>query len=136
MESLSFLLPPKQLNNSYNLINFEAFYKSIDNLKILSRDNLNFIKTRIKEASLTSCCNNNNIVLQHLSNEEFEALKNLSKNCNLVMQRAEKGNSVVIVEKDVYLRYMETILSESEKVNIKKGILNFKLTMKKMLTII
>ena len=38
---------------------------------------------------------------QRLSNEEFEALKNLSANCNLIIQKVDKGNSVVLVEKDV-----------------------------------
>ena len=54
-------------------------------------------------------------IMQHLSNEEFEALKTLSKNCNLVIQKANKGNSVVIVQEDVYLRHMESILSDLNK---------------------
>ena len=73
-------------------------------------------------------------VPQHLSNEEFEALKTLSGNCNLVIQKADKANSVVIVEKDVYVRHMETILSDFikfEKVSIKKGILNFSINHEK-----
>ena len=63
-----------------------------------------------------------------LSNKEFEVLKTLSKNCNLVIQKADKGNLVVIVEKDVYLRHMETIITDHnklEKFSIKKGISNF-----------
>ena len=59
-------------------------------------------------------------VPQHLSNEEFEALKTLSGNCNLVIQKADKANSVVIVEKDVYVRHMETILSDFKKLVSKK----------------
>lgn len=59
------------------MINFEVSYRSIDNLKILSSDNIDFIKSRIKEAPLTSCCSNNTIVLQHLFNKEFETLQNL-----------------------------------------------------------
>ena len=47
---------------------------------------------------------------QHLSNEEFEALKDLSANCNLIIQKADKGNSVVLVEKDVYIRHIERFL--------------------------
>ena len=110
------------------------FIRSIDNLKILSGDNLDFIKTRIKDTALTSFRNYNANVPQHLSNEEFEALKTLSGNCNLVIQKADKGNSVVIVEKDVYVRHMETILSDFnkfEKVSIKKGILNFSINHEK-----
>ena len=84
----------------------------MDNLKILSGDNLDFIKTRIKDTALTSFRNYNANVPQHLSNEEFEALKTLSGNFNLVIQKADKGNSVVIVEKDVYVRHMETILCD------------------------
>ena len=47
VKGLSFSLPPKQLSYSDYLINFENFHRSIDNLKILSGDNLDFIKTRI-----------------------------------------------------------------------------------------
>ena len=131
VKGLSFVL---QLSYSDYFINFELFYRSIDNLKILSGDNLDFIKTRIKDTALTSFRNYNANVPQHLSNEEFEALKTLSKNCNLVIQKADKGNSVVIVEKDVYLRHMETIISDHnkfEKVSIKKGILNFSINHEK-----
>ena len=103
MKGLSFSLPPKQLRYSDYLINFELFYRSIDNLKILSGDNLDFIKTRTKDTALTNFRNYNSNVPQHLSNEEFEALKTLSKNCDLLRQRAYKNNSLVIAEKDVYL---------------------------------
>ena len=43
-ESLSFPLPPKKLSYSDYLVNFELFYRSIDNLEILSGDNLDYIK--------------------------------------------------------------------------------------------
>ena len=131
VKDLSFSLPPKQLSYSDDLINFELFYRTINNLKILSGDNLDFIKTGIKDTALTSFRNYNPNVPQHLSKEEFEALKTIivtAENCNLVIQESDKGNSVATVEKDVYLRHMETILrdlNKSEKVSIKKGILNF-----------
>ena len=125
LKSFSFSLPPKQLIYSDYLINFESFYRSINNLKILSGDNIDFIKIMIKVIALTSFCNFNANVPQHLSNEEFEALKSLPGSCNLVIQKADKDNSVVIVEKNVYVRHMETILSDLNKfgkVSIKKGI--------------
>ena len=110
------------------------FYRSIDNLNILSGDNLDFIRTKIKDADLRSFCNYNENVPQHLSNSEFDAFKNLSNNCNLVIQKADKGNSVVIVQKDVYVRHIETILNnlhKFEKLNVKKGILNFSINHEK-----
>ena len=78
-KGLSFSLPPKQFSYLGYLINFELFYRSIDNLRILSGDNLDFIKTRIKDTSLTSFCNYNANDPQHLSNKEFEVLNTLSK---------------------------------------------------------
>ena len=68
------------------------------------------------------------ITSQHLSNEEFEGLKNLSAIWNSIIQKGDKGNPVVLVEKDVYIRNIEKILDNAtkfEKMKIKKGILNF-----------
>ena len=47
VKGLNFSLSPKKLSYSDYLVNFELIYRSIDNLKILSRDNLDYIKTKI-----------------------------------------------------------------------------------------
>ena len=123
LKGLSYSLPPKKL--SY-LVNFELFHTHIDNLQILSRDNLDYIKTKIKYLALTS--------FLHLSNEEFEALKYLSANFNLVIQKADKGNSVALVQNDLHIRHIENILDDAtkfEKVKIKKGSLNFSINHEK-----
>ena len=115
------LFPPKQL--SY-LINLELFHTSIDNLKIICRDNLDFIKTRIKNTALTYFRHYNANVPQKLPNEEFEALKTLAANCHLVIQKADKGNPVVIVEKkfmqDLWKRFLVISIS-LKKLASKKG---------------
>ena len=46
--------------------------------------------------ALTSFRNYNATIPQHLSNEEFEALKILSVNFNLIIRKADKGNLVVL----------------------------------------
>ena len=133
MKGLSFSLPPKKLSYSDYLVNFELFYGSIDNTKILSGNNLDYIKTSIKDLALTFFRNYNAMIPQHLSNEEFEALKNLSANCNLSIQKADKGNSLVLVEKDVYIRHIEKILYDAkkfEKLKSRKKFLIVQLTMK------
>ena len=48
--------------------------------------------------------------------------------------KSDKDNSVLMVEKGVYLRHMKTILCHLNnfgKVNIKKGILNFSINHEK-----
>ena len=77
---------------------------------------------------MTSFRNKNANIPQHFSNEEFQALKILSATCSLIIQKAYRGNSVVLVEKDGYIRHSEKILNDAtkfEKVKIKKGVLNF-----------
>ena len=47
---------------------------------------------------------------------------------HLIIQKADEGNSVVLVEKDVYIVHTEKVLDDArkfEKVKIKKTILNF-----------
>ena len=109
-------------------MNFELFYSSIDNLGSMSNENLDFVKTKIKDAALTLFRNYNANLSCNLSDEEFKALQNLSNNTNLVIQKSDKGNSVVIHDKDVYVKHMESLRSDKakfEKVRIKKGLLNF-----------
>ena len=55
------------------------------------------------------------------------------------MQKADKRNSVVILEEDVYLRHKETIISvhnKFEKISIKKKIWNFSINHEKNISII
>ena len=64
----------------------------------------------------------------NLLDEEFKALQDLSKNTNLVIQNSDKGNSVVILDKDVYIKHVESLLSNKakfEKFDTKKCLLNF-----------
>ena len=49
---------------------------------------------------------------QNLPKEEFTALQNLSKNKDLIILESDKGNSVVIVQKQDYLEKMNDILSK------------------------
>ena len=49
---------------------------------------------------------------QNLSKEEFTALQNLSKNKDLIIQKSDKGNSVVIVQRQDYLEKMNDVLSD------------------------
>ena len=109
-KGLNFSLPSKYLDYADYLVTFELFYRNICNLGILSNEDLDFVKTRTKETALSSSRNYNNNVPQHLSKEEFVALQNLCKNKNIVIQKSDKGNSVVIVDIADYLDKMENLL--------------------------
>ena len=134
VKGLNFSLPPKYLDYADYLANFELFYRNIRNLGILSNEDLDFVK-RTKEAALSSYPNYNNNAPQHLSKEEFLALQNLRKNKNIVIQKSDKGNSIVVVDKANYLDKMGNLLNDTrkfEKIDLKNdGILNFVINQEK-----
>ena len=134
-KALNFSLPFKHLDYTDYLVNFELFYRNIRNLGILSNEDVDFVKTRTKEAALSSYRNYNNNVPQHLSKEEFLSLQNLCKSKDIVMQKSDKGNSVVVDDKADYLDKMDNLLNDTrkfEKIDLKNdGIFNFAINQEK-----
>ena len=63
-----------------------------------------------KEAALSSYKSYDNNVPQNLSKGEFFGLQNLSKNKDSIIQKSDKGNSVVIVDRQDYKKKMDDIL--------------------------
>ena len=61
-KGLNFSIPPKYLDYADYLVNFELFYRDIRDLGILADEDLDFVKTRTKEAALSSYRNYNNNV--------------------------------------------------------------------------
>ena len=105
---VNFSLPSKYLDYDVYLAYFVLFYRNICNLGILSNEDLDFVKTKVKETVVSPYRNyNNNNVQQHLSKEEFSALQNLRKNKNIVTRKSDKCHSVVFVNKADYLDKME-----------------------------
>ena len=52
----------------------------------------------------------------HLSDKEFQALRNLSRlKKEVIIHKFEKGNSVVLVNRSDYIRHIEGILSDINK---------------------
>ena len=100
----------------------------------MSNKDLDF-KVKTKEAGPSSyrACNNN--VPQNLSNDEFIALQNLSKTIDLIIEKSDKVNSVVIVDRQDFIKKMDNILSDQTKffiVNLKDGtLLNFAVNQEK-----
>ena len=49
-----------------------------------------------------------------LSDEELEAIKTLKSNKNMVISKADKGNAIVILDRETYLQKAEQILKENQ----------------------
>ena len=88
MKGLKLSIPPKKLNYAEYLVGFELFYRSIYNIESMPNENLVFVKTKIKDAYLTSFHNYNINIPCNLLDKEFEVLQNLSENTNLEMKKS------------------------------------------------
>ena len=64
----------------------------------MCNENMSLIKTRLLDTALTSYQNfsSDRDRPENLSSSEFKTLKSLSKNKDIIMQKADKGNTVVI----------------------------------------
>ena len=73
VKGLQFSIPPKKLNFADYLHNFEIFYRIIYicNVNNMSNENLDFVRTKINDADLTSFHNYN---VNYLLDDKFEAL--------------------------------------------------------------
>ena len=73
----------------------------------MSNEDLDFAKVKTKEEAKTY-----NNKPQNFSNDEFIALQNLSKNEDFIIQKSNKGNSLVIVNRKDYKKKMDIALSD------------------------
>ena len=81
-------------------MHLELFYRNNRNLEVLFNEDLDFVKTKTKKTALYSFRQYNKCSQQNLSKEELAALASLSKNKDIVIQKSDKGNSVVIADKE------------------------------------
>ena len=79
-----------------------------------------FTRSRLRDCAFTSFTDSSNINENNLSKEEHLALKDLIKNRDLVIQKADKGNTVVILNKNDYISKLKVILSDSSKFDTTK----------------
>ena len=121
-------------------MHFELFYSNIRNLEVLSNEDLDFVKTKTKETALSSFRQYNKSPQQNLSKEELAALASLSKNKDIIIQKSDKSNSVVIVDKETYFKGMENLLSDERKfervISKNDAFLNFLVNQEKRIDII
>ena len=78
---------------------------------------MSLIKARLLDTALTSYQNfsSDKDPPENLTPSEFKALKRLSKNKNIVILKADKGNTVVILDKCSYISAIEEILNDNSK---------------------
>ena len=117
IKGLNFSMKSHKLNYADYCINFELLYRDVLKLNMNDKAKEDFIKTKLKEAALSSYYNFNNHSHNDdsLTTDEFNALETLANKRDLIIQKSDKGNSIVLSDKKVYLERMLDIVSDASK---------------------
>ena len=74
-----------------------------------------FIKSRLSDSPFSSYKDTGKTFEKILPKAEFDALKILLKNKDIIVQKVDKGNTVVILNRKDYVCKMKNILNDSSK---------------------
>ena len=83
---------------------------------------LDILKIEVKKIAYSSFNRYNFLRELNLTLPEFNALKELSSKKDIVIHKSDKGNSVVIVDREDYIKKLQDLVddpSKFEKVNVK-----------------
>ena len=117
IKGLDFAILPTKLNYADYCLNYELLFRDVCGVKMEDKAKEDFLKCKMKEIALSSLYDFNNTQHKHdnLTVEEFASLKKLASNNNLIIQKSDKGNSVVLLDKNAYIERIENLLSDTTK---------------------
>ena len=102
---------------------FESLCKDAKKCEIANQ-RLDLLKIDLKKIAYSSFNRYNFLKELNLSRPEYDALKKLSSNKDVVIQKSDKGNSVVVVNRQDYLNRMQEMVddvSKFEEVRVDEG---------------
>ena len=102
---------------------YELIFRNVKNLSV--EDNiLEKIKVDLKKICFSSLARYTFEDKINLTKEEMQVLRDLSSREHIIIQKADKRNSIVILNKSDYVKKMKEILSDIskfKKLNVKPG---------------
>ena len=97
-KGLNFTIPPKATEYSEFLLPFEMLFREINSFDI-GDFNKEFVKSRLRDSAYSSFKQVSRISNKNLSREQPKTLNNLVKNKDLVIQKADKGNDIIVIKR-------------------------------------
>ena len=113
-KGLNFSIPPRKLNFADYMAPFESLCKDTKNCEVANQ-RLDLLKIDLKKIAYSSFNRYNFLKELNLSRPEYDALKKLSSNKDIVIQKSDKGNSVVVVNRLDYLNRMQEMVDDVTK---------------------
>ena len=117
--ALKFGLPPKSINHIRWFLAFENLFLKLKDCNFFaeSNDDFNFFKTSLKTIAYKTYYSfrpHFNSLQQNL----LKILKALKADANIVILKADKGNAIVILDRENYQQKMYNILHDSSKFKV------------------
>ena len=115
MKGLNFALPPKKLRYEDFMLPFELLYRDIDEGN--KKEELIFAKNELKHIAFSSfkTYNIKSRKLENITQLEHQAFLELLDIDSIIIQKADKGNVIVIIDKIKYFSKMDEILNDGTK---------------------
>ena len=115
-KGLTFSVKSGLIEYSEFLLPLELLFRDIK-CEDLWNEDMSVIEARLIDTALTSYRNfsSDRKPPQNLTTSEYNALKCLSKNKEIVIQKADKGKTLVILDKCSYISAIEKILHDNSK---------------------
>ena len=113
-KGLNFATPPKNINYADFMLPLELLNRNVDSLEVSNLDK-EFTKSMLRDSAFSSCKDTGKTLEKNLLKEEYDALKILLKNKGIIVQKADKGNTVVTLKKKDYVCKMKNILNDKSK---------------------
>ena len=106
-KGLNFAIPLKNINYADYMIPFELLNRDVNSLEVFNLDK-EFIKSRLRDSAFSSYIDTSKTFEKNLPKADF-------KNKDIIIQKADKGNTVVILNIKDYVCKMKNILNDSSK---------------------
>ena len=87
-KGLNFAILPKNINYTDFMLPFKLLYRDVDSLEVSNLDK-EFIKSRLRDSAFSSYKDTGKILENNLAKEEFDALKILHKNKDIIVEKAD-----------------------------------------------
>ena len=113
-QGLNFTLSPKKLNCVDYLTPYEVLFRYTKELSVVDSI-LEIVKVDMKKICFSSFENFKFLDELNINPEELKALKDLSSRKDIIIQKANKCNSVVIFSKREYIKRITEMLSHIDK---------------------
>ena len=101
-------------------VHLRCFFKKLVTHEFYDPDNKGFqyFRSSLKHLAFSSFYNPNSNFTHNVSREEYSALLNLSKDESILIIRPDKGNGVVLINRDDYVTKMHHILHDHTKFDL------------------